>query len=256
MKLKSPRVFKGLGVLNILKIKKQSIMNTQKDGQDDHSKRLSLELIIEGKKFEWFEQFITGKQLKELRGLPLDCELFLDIVEPWKDDAILNDETVDLARTGIEQFYIKQKLKYSIDGKNFETDKQYIKGSQIRIQGNIAADFQIYLNNKQPWEDDLIEDNEIVDLARPGKEKFYSKKEVVEIIIIVNGREKQWCEKTISFKQVVELAFGNYHQNPNTVYTVTYAKGPHQNPEGSMVKGDTVFVTNKMVFNVTATNKS
>lgn len=231
-------------------------MFTQKDGQDDHSKRPSLELIIEGKKFEWFEQFITGKQLKELRGLPLDCELFLDIVEPWKDDAILNDETVDLARPGIEQFYIKQKLKYSIDGKNFETDKQYIKGSQIRRQGNIAADFQIYLDNKQPWEDDLIEDDEIVDLARPGKEKFYSKKEITEFIIIVNGREKQWNQKTISFKQVVELAFENYQENPNTVYTVTYAKGPHQNPEGSMVKGDKVFVTNKMVFNVTATNKS
>jgi hypothetical protein len=231
-------------------------MNTQKDGQDDHRNRPSLELIIEGKKFEWFEQFITGKQLKELRGLPLDCELFLDIVEPWKDDAILNDETVDLARPGIEQFYIKQKLKYSIDGKNFETDKQYIKGSQIRRQGNIAADFQIYLDNKQPWEDDLIEDDEIVDLARPSKEKFYSKKEITEFIIIVNGREKQWNQKTISFKQVVELQFGDYQENPNTVYTVTYAKGPHQNPEGSMVKGDKVFVTNKMVFNVTATNKS
>ena len=231
-------------------------MNTDVNGQDDQKGRPSLILIIEGKKFEWFEQFITGKQLKELRGLPLDCELFLDIVEPWKDDAILNDEIVDLARQGIEQFYIKQKLKYSIDGKNFETDKQYIKGSQIRSQGNIPDDYQIFLDNKQPWEDDLIEDNEIVDLARPGKEKFYSKKEVTEFIIIVNGREKQWCEKTISFKQVVELAFGNFQENPNTVYTVTYAKGPHQNPEGSMVKGDKVFVTNKMVFNVTATNKS
>lgn len=231
-------------------------MDATKSGHDDQKGRPSLELIIEGKKFEWFEQFITGKQLKELRGLPLDCELFLDIIEPWQDDAILNDEVVDLARTGIEQFYVKQKLKYSIDGENFETDKQYIKGSQIRRQGNIGADFQIFLDNKQPWEDDLIDDDEIVDLARPGKEKFYSKKEVVEFVIIVNGREKQWCEKTISFKQVVELAFGNYQENPNTVYTVTYAKGPHQNPEGSMVKGDKVFVTNKMVFNVTATNKS
>lgn len=231
-------------------------MNAHLGGHDDQKGRPSLILIIEGKEFNWFEQYITGKQLKELRGLPLDCELFLDIIEPWKDDAILNDEVVDLARNGIEQFYVKQKLKYSIDGKNFETDKQYIIGSQIRRQGNIPDDYQIFLNNKQPWEDDLIEGNEIVDLARPGKEKFYSKREVSEFIIIVNGREKQWCEKTISFKQVVELAFGNYQENPNTVYTVTYAKGPHQNSEGSMVKGDKVLVTNKMVFNVTATNKS
>lgn len=231
-------------------------MSEIKIGQDDHGKRPSLALIIEGKKLEWFEQYITGKQLKELRGLPLDCELFLDIVELWKDDAILNDEVVDLARPGIEQFYIKQKLKYSIDGQNFETDKQYVKGSQIRKQGNIPYDYQIFLDNKLPWEDDLIEDDEIIDLARPGKEKFYSKKEVNEFVIIANGREKQWSKKAITFKEVVALAFGNYVDNPNSVYTVTYAKGPQQNTEGSMVRGDEVCVTNKMVFNVTATNKS
>jgi hypothetical protein len=231
-------------------------MYTKENGQNNQKGRPSLTLIIEGKKFEWFEQFITGKQLKELRGLSLDSELFLDIVEPWKDDAILNDETIDLARPGIEQFYIKQKLKYSIDGKNFETDKQYIKGSQIRKQGNISDDFLIYISNKKPWEDDLIVDEEIVDLARPGKEKFYSIQEVKKFVIIVNGRGREWNQKTISFEQVVELAFENYQDNPNTVYTVTYAKGPHQNPEGSMVKGSVVCVTNKMVFNATATNKS
>jgi hypothetical protein len=102
----------------------------------------------------------------------------------------------------------------------------------------------------------LIINDEIVDLARPGKEKFYSIQEVNEFIIIINGREKQWCEKTITFHQVVELAFENYQDNPNTVYTVTYAKGPQQNPEGSMVKGTKVCVINKMVFNVTATTKS
>jgi hypothetical protein len=231
-------------------------MNAQKSGQDDKRKRPSLDLIIEGKKFKWDDQFITGKQLKELRELPLNCELFLDIIDPWRDDAILNDEIIDLARPGIEQFYVKQKLRYSIDGKNFETDKQFIKGSQIRRQGNIASDFLIYFANKQPWEDDLIEEDEIVDLARPGKEKFYSKQEVNEFVIIVNGREKKWCQKTITFQQVVELAFGNYQDNLNTVYTVTYTKGPKQNIEGSMVNKDNVFVINKMVFNVTATNKS
>lgn len=231
-------------------------MNTKKDGQDDHNKRPSLELIIEGKKFEWFEQYITGKQLKELRGLPLDCELFLDIVEPWKDDVILNDEVVDLARSGIEQFYIKQKLKYSIDGKNFETDKQYIKGYQIRRKGNIAADFQIYLDNKQPWEDELIEDDEIVDLARPGKEKFYSKEKPLSVELIVNLKPKPWTEKTITFEQVITLAYGSYDSNPEKGYTVTYDRGPHQNPEGSMVKGQSVFVKHKMIFNVKQTDKS
>ncbi len=74
--------------------------------------------------------------------------------------------------------------------------------------------------------------------------------------LIVNGREKQWAEKTITFEQVVILAFGSYDNNQNKVYTVTYDRGPHENPEGSMVKGDSVLIKNKMIFNVTATDKS
>jgi hypothetical protein len=163
---------------------------------------------------------------------------------------------VDLARPGIEQFYIKQKLKYTIDGKEFKSDKQYIKGLQIRKVGEIPDHDLIFLSIKGPWEDELIGNDDIVDLARPGIEHFYSKPEITHFVIIVNGREKQWNQKSISFNQTVELAFGNYQDNPATVYTVTYAKGPQQNPEGSMVKGDKVLVTNKMVFNVTATNKS
>ena len=231
-------------------------MNTNENGQDDQKGRPSLILIIEGKKFEWFEQYITGQQLKELRGLPLDSELYLDIVEPWKEDAILNDEVVDLARPGIEQFYIKQKLKYSIDGKNFETDKQYIKGSQIRSQGNVAEDHQIFLDNKEPYEDDLIGDDEVVDLARPGKEKFYSKEKPFSVELIVNLKLKPWTEKTITFEQVITLAYGSYDSNPGKGYTVTYDRGPHQNLEGSMVKGQSVFVKHKMIFNVKQTDKS
>jgi hypothetical protein len=231
-------------------------MNTKENGHDDQKGRPSLTLIIEGKKFEWFEQYITGKQLKELRGLPLDCELFLDIIEPWRDDAILNDEVVDLARPGIEQFYIKQKLKYSIDGMNFETDKQYINGSQIRKQGNISEDFEIFLDNKEPWQDDLISDDEIVDLARPGKEKFYSKEKSFSVHLIVNLVPKPWTEKKINFEQVVTLAYGNYDPNPGKGYTVTYDRGPVQNSEGTMVKGQSVFVKDKMIFNVKQTDKS
>ena len=77
-----------------------------------------------------------------------------------------------------------------------------------------------------------------------------------KLILIVNGRERDWDNLQISFKEVAILAFGTYDDNPNRIYTVTFDRGPHQNPEGSMVYGDVVFVKNKMIFNVTATDKS
>ena len=77
-----------------------------------------------------------------------------------------------------------------------------------------------------------------------------------ETTIIVNGREKTWSEKEISFAQVVTLAFGTYVENGTTEYTVTYKRGQGSKPEGSMVKGESVKVKDKMIFNVTATDKS
>lgn len=75
------------------------------------------------------------------------------------------------------------------------------------------------------------------------------------VTIIVNGREKQYGEKRISFEQVVALAFGTYEDNENIVYTVTYSKGEDKK-EGSMVKGDDVKVKDGMIFNVSRTDKS
>jgi hypothetical protein len=77
-----------------------------------------------------------------------------------------------------------------------------------------------------------------------------------EYDIIVNGREKIWHEKEISFDQVVILAYGEISDDQNVIYTVTYKRGHGNQHEGTMVKGDVVKVKKGMIFNVTKTNKS
>lgn len=147
-------------------------------------------------------------------------------------------------------------LKFTINGKHYEWPQQYITGAEVRKLGLIPKGDEIFLAIKKPWEDEPILDETRVNLARPEIEHFYSNDKEVKVILIVNGREKSWNEKSITFEQVVILAFGSYDSNPNKVYTVTYDRGPHENPEGSMVRGDKVSVKNKMIFNVTATDKS
>lgn len=147
-------------------------------------------------------------------------------------------------------------LHLTINGNKYEWHQEYITGAEIRKLGNIPAEEEIFLSIKKPWEDEPIPDAKLVNLARPEIEHFYSKGKEFEITLVVNGRAKLWIEKTIKFEQVIVLAFGIYDPNPNRVYTVTYDKGPHENPEGGMVKGDSVFVKNKMIFNATATDKS
>lgn len=147
-------------------------------------------------------------------------------------------------------------LNLTINGKKYEWAQEYITGAEIRKLANIPVEDEIFLAIKKPWEDEPIPEDKQVNLARPEIEHFYSKDRHFKITLIVNGRPKQWTEKTITFEQTVVLAFGTYDPNPDKVYTVTYDKGPHENPEGTMVKGDKAFAKDKMIFNVTATDKS
>lgn len=152
--------------------------------------------------------------------------------------------------------HVKHVLELTINGKSYEWHQEYITGAEIKKLANIPTDIEIFLAVKKPWEDEPIKEDTKVNLARPEIEHFYSKDKHHKITLIVNGRQKPWTEKTITFEQVVVLAFGNYDPDPNKVYTVTYDKGPHENPEGTMVKGDKVCVTDKMIFNGTCTDKS
>lgn len=73
-------------------------------------------------------------------------------------------------------------------------------------------------------------------------------------IIIVNGREKEVTGTTISYSQVVQLAFPNDQANDTIEYTVAYAN-PH-GKDGTLVEGQSVHVKKGMIFNVTKTNRS
>ncbi|WP_281638154.1 multiubiquitin domain-containing protein [Flavobacterium marginilacus] len=218
--------------------------------------KVPLKFVIEGKGYEAFDQYKTGAELKQLSGIPLDTELFLSISKPYQDELIENEKQVNLARPETEYFFVKKKLQFFINDKPFTWYKQYIRGIQIRELGSIPVEDDIFLDIKQDWQDDQILDEEVVDLARPGKEKFFSKPRPMEVTIIVNARPHIWKEVNISFEQLVVLAFGAYDNNPNKGYTVTYSRGWEPKPEGTMVKASSVLVKNKMIFDVTATDKS
>jgi hypothetical protein len=82
----------------------------------------------------------------------------------------------------------------------------------------------------------------------PGQNKEFS--------FTVNGREKTWADKKISYDQLVVIAFGSISNDPNVYYTITFKKGENNKPEGTLVKGDDVRLKDGMRFNVTQTNRS
>lgn len=76
------------------------------------------------------------------------------------------------------------------------------------------------------------------------------------ITIIVEGTPHEWSKPVITYTQVVTLFDPTYPQHPETTYSVTYKRGPSENPHGILAPGGSVKVKDKMVFNVSATGQS
>jgi hypothetical protein len=80
------------------------------------------------------------------------------------------------------------------------------------------------------------------------------------VSIIVNGRQEFVSSWDLTFSEVVALSgqvvLVGFVPDQMPYATVTYRKGPSNKPEGSLVWGETVKVSDGMIFNVTRTDKS
>jgi hypothetical protein len=127
-------------------------------------------------------------------------------------------------------------------------------GAELYKLGNVAPGLDLYREVTGDREDPPIENGpEAVHLRED--EHFHSGPPK-EFTIIVNGLKKEVSTKTLSFDQIVALAFSPVPVGPTVMFSVTYRKGPHKNPEGTLTEGATVKIKDGMIFDVTETNKS
>lgn len=77
------------------------------------------------------------------------------------------------------------------------------------------------------------------------------------VIVIVNGRPKTVPKNgTLSYWDVVKLAFENPQTGDGIQYTVQYTRGHGHKPSGTLVEGQSVKIKDGMEFDVTSTNRS
>jgi hypothetical protein len=120
--------------------------------------------------------------------------------------------------------------------------------------GKVAAGLDLYREVTGDNEDREIENGP--DTVHLKEDEHFHSGPAKEFTIIVNGRKKEVTTKTLSFDQLVALAFNPVPVGPNVMFTITYRKGPHKNPEGTLIEGATVKIKDGMIFDVTETNKS
>ena len=84
-------------------------------------------------------------------------------------------------------------------------------------------------------------------------EHFYSQKAVT---IYVNGEPHEETETRLSFEAVVKIAYPVPPSGACIEFTVTYRNGAPANPKGSLTAHHSVKIQNRMVFDVTPTDRS
>ncbi|RYC66554.1 multiubiquitin domain-containing protein [Spirosoma sordidisoli] len=64
-------------------------------------------------------------------------------------------------------------LSITFQDKKFTWPHQYITGLELKKLFGMKPEQQLYLSLVDPWDDVLVADDESINLARPGTEKFY-----------------------------------------------------------------------------------
>ncbi len=211
-------------------------------------------------KFETNESKITGNQLLTIANLSPseDFELLYKINEKGYTPIQL-DEEVDLKTAGIEGFKAKpyKGIIIKVDDEEFEVNECFMTPNEIMSTAGIDSDRYSLNELRAGGVEVTYKDDAEHKIAITRKSCFIScKRDLVVECVIVNAKVKPWVNDEISFDEIVVLEYGAIASNPNVIYTIDYVKGVPSKPNGTMVKGEVISVKNKMIFNVTQTNKS
>lgn len=119
--------------------------------QTERHPEKAFKITIDGKKFEWNQQHISGAEIKRLVGARPEYGVWLIVPGPAEDKEIGDQERVDLAKPGTERFITGPKQTTEGDGSFLPTrDRTYLEEKQIVFQ-EVTADGQraVILRNYQ-----------------------------------------------------------------------------------------------------------
>jgi multiubiquitin len=149
----------------------------------------------------------------------------------------------------------KHEVRIHIDQKASESPNP-TTGEALYKLAQVQPGLDLFREVKGDREDPIVENDEEPIHLREDEHFHSGPAQPRKYTIIVNGQKKVVTTRTVSFDDIVKLAFPTPAAGSDILYTVSYEDGPRFNPQGSMKEGQTVRVKNGMIFNVTATDKS
>jgi hypothetical protein len=201
-----------------------------------------------------------GRQILDAAGLNLrDGYSLFGILRSGDFEDVRLDEPFDLRERRAERFVAfltDRDFKLTLNDNQLKWGKPIISGAALYALAKPGEGEAIYLEVRG-GEDRLIGPGELLDLSKPGVERFITaSKEPSTFEIIVNSRPRTVTTRQVTFEQIVQLAFPGQHAI-NVVFSMTYRHAASNPPAGEMGAGGVVEVKKKgTVFNVTRTVQS
>lgn len=201
-----------------------------------------------------------GRQILQTANLdPRDGVSLMAILPSGDFEDMRLDERFDLRGRGTERFVAfrtDRDFKLTLNDAQLEWGKPVISGAVLYGLAEVGEGEAIY-REVRGGEDELIEPTDLIDLDKPGIERFITApRTAAGFEIRVNSRPRTVPTKQVSFEQVVQLAFSGAHE-ANVVFSMTYRHAASTPPAGELGAGGTVEVKRKgTVFNVTRTVQS
>jgi hypothetical protein len=198
-----------------------------------------------------------GRQLLEAAVLdPREGYSLVAILPSGDFEDVRLDEPFDLRERGAERFVAfltDRDFKLTLNDNELRWGKPVISGTVLYGLAKPGDGEGVFLE-VPGGEDRLIEPGELIDLTQPGIERFITARKTFEII--VNSRPRTVSARTVTFEQIVQLAFPGQHE-PNVVFSMTYRHAASTPHAGELGAGGSVAVKKKgTVFNVTRTVQS
>lgn len=204
------------------------------------------------------DPMVTGSQILAAAGVrPPSDYLVFQVLRDGAMEGVRPEETVDLRSAGAEKFIVfrsDRSFRFFLDERAMDWGASHISGGTIkRLAGVPAETTEVWLD-AAGGNDRVIENKELVDLAEPGTERFVTRP--IQIKIKVNSRDRVVDHRVLTYWELVLLAYPEAVLSDQIIYSIDYASGPIQNPNGSLVEGQSVTVKEGMKFYVTPTDKS
>ncbi|HHZ8328450.1 TPA: multiubiquitin domain-containing protein [Pseudomonas aeruginosa] len=198
-----------------------------------------------------------GRQLLEAAALnPRDGYSLVAILPSGDFEDVRLNEPFDLRERGAERFIAFQTdrdFKLTLNDNELRWGKPVISGTILYNLAKPGEGEGVFFE-VPGGEDRLVEYGDLIDLTQPGIERFITARLTFEII--VNSRPRTVNARTVTFEQIVQLAFPGQHQ-PNVVFSMTYRHAASTPHAGELGAGGSVDVKKKgTVFNVTRTVQS